>query len=380
MSSKSEFWSSVRATLVAVSAATVFGIGLGFCKGWKSSLEFFSGYLVEQSLSIDNLFVFVMLFEYFHVPPEYQQRVLTWGVGGAIVMRGLMIVAGVAAVKKFKWMTLLFAGILFLSSMKLLLETSGDDDEVHCDNFVVRFSRSLVGATSEYDGDRFFTDGREDSDDDDLVDPEAPGQTMNSFHGDEKKKKNSGFSFFSSRRKKRRRRVATPLFLTLVCVELSDVVFAVDSIPAVLGISTDPFVVYSSNIFAIAGLRALYTLVARAVDSMVYLKPAVCLVLLFISFKMILEYFDYHLSTLTSLSVVIFLLAGGALLSVLHQPKQKKHDDIKNDRETNSHAHNYHNGPLHRRAASIDNNKKSYNTQQLEPTDFYSQDLSKALV
>lgn len=207
-------------------------------------------------------------------------------------------------------MSLLFAGVLLMSSIKLLLESDNDDGEL-ADNFVVRISRRLVGATSEYDGDRFFTDWAGNKSEDDEA-----GQG----------------------RRKRRRRAATPLFLTLVCVELSDVVFAVDSIPAVLGISTDPFVVYSSNVFAIAGLRALYTLVARAVDSMVYLKPAVCLVLLFISLKMILEYYHYALSTTFSLGVVVstskywfslrarqvFLLSGGAVLSILHKSPKRK--------------------------------------------------------
>ena len=308
--------SATTKTLFAMAGATVFGVILGVVKGRKSSLEFFSGYLVEQSLSVDNLFVFVMLFEYFRVPPEYQQRVLTWGIVGAIAMRGAMIVAGVAAVRRFKWMTLLFAGILALSSVKLLMETDDDSNDLH-ENFVVRLSKRVVGATAEYDGDRFFTecclrkvdDDDDDSDDDYLAEEDSKASNRR-----------------RRRRKKKRRSnmVATPLLLTLVCVELSDVVFAVDSIPAVLGISTDPLVVYSSNIFAIAGLRALYTLVAKAVDSMVYLKPAVCLVLLFISFKMILEYFDYHISTLTSLAVVLTLLSGGCALSMCHKPKKKK--------------------------------------------------------
>ncbi|KAJ8598705.1 hypothetical protein CTAYLR_010741 [Chrysophaeum taylorii] len=301
-----EFWPAVIKTALAVVAATVFGLVLGSIQGRQSALEFFSGYIVEQSLSVDNLFVFVMLFEYFRVPSEYQQRVLTWGIVGAILMRGAMIVAGVAAVRRFRWMTLLFAGVLFLSSVKLLMESDDDDAEL-ADNFVVRLSRRLVGATSEYDGDRFFT---EDA-------------------------------------KKRRR--ATPLFLTLVCVELSDVVFAVDSIPAVLGISTDPFVVYASNVFAIAGLRALYALVARAVDSMVYLKPAVCLVLLFISLKMILEYFHYALSTTFSLGVVLVILAGGVVLSVASKPPKRKsepeqHHTIQSGATTMANV-------LHRRAA-----------------------------
>jgi TerC family integral membrane protein len=291
---RDEFRSSLVKTCWAVLAAAAFGVGLWYGRGRTAALEFVSGYLVEQSLSVDNLFVFIMLFEYFHVPSDFQQRVLSWGIVGAILMRGVMIVAGVAAVKRFRWTSLLFAGILLLSSIKLLME--GDDDDDVGDNLVMRLSRRLVGATSEYDGDRFFTEARDRGDDDG----------------------GSG---------KARKRRPTPLFLCLVCVELSDVVFAVDSIPAVLGISTDPFVVYASNIFAIAGLRALYTLVARAVDSMVYLKPAVCLVLLFISFKMILEYFHYAVSTAVSLGVVVALLAGGAVASSFAKKKKRKVDD-----------------------------------------------------
>ncbi|KAJ1458614.1 integral membrane protein TerC family-domain-containing protein [Pelagophyceae sp. CCMP2097] len=272
--------------------ATLFGLGLGAYKGRQACQEFFAGYLVEQSLSVDNLFVFIMLFEYFQVPQQHQQRVLTWGIIGAVAMRGIMIVAGVAAVRRFKWMTLLFAAILFLSSVKLLMEN--DDDADLSENGVMRLSRYLVGATSEYDGDKFFTERRDDS---------------------------------AKTGRRRHKKVATPLLLCLVCVELSDVVFAVDSIPAVLGISTDPFVVYSSNIFAILGLRTLYTLVARAVDQMQYLKPAVCLVLVFISLKMILEYFDYHLSTAFSLCVVCTCLTTGCVLSVFAKKKSHKKRD-----------------------------------------------------
>ena len=291
MSSSGEadnFRRSLVQTVWAVAGATAFGLILWYARGHDSAIAFFSGYLVEQSLSVDNLFVFIMLFEYFRVPPAFQQRVLSWGIVGAILMRGVMIVAGVAAVKRFRWTSLLFAGILLLSSVKLLME--GDEDEDVGDNLVMRLSRKLVGATTEYDGDRFFT----------VVD--------------------------GAKR-------ATPLLLCLVCVELSDVVFAVDSIPAVLGISTDPFVVYSSNVFAIAGLRALYALVAKAVDSMVYLKPAVCAVLVFISVKMILEYFHYAIGTGASLCVVVGLLALGAAASLLAS-KRKKH-------KTEDHAPNY---------------------------------------
>lgn len=325
-----EFRSSLIKTAVTVTAACAFGVALGCYKGRGAALEFFSGYLVEQSLSIDNLFVFIMLFDYFRVPSEYQQRVLTWGIVGAVVMRGIMIVAGVAVVKRFRWMTLLFAAILMLSSVKLLME--GDDDgETVGDNFVMRLSRRLVGATSEYDGDRFFTEAKADAAFDDADD--AVGATPH--------------------RTRKAKMVATPLLLTLVCVELSDVVFAVDSIPAVLGISQDPFVVYSSNVFAICGLRALYTLVSRAVDSMAYLKPAVCLVLLFISFKMILEYFHYALSTGFSLGVVASLLSGGAALSACAKKKSKRKNEPESNGRYSEHAPNGASpSAMHRRRAA----------------------------
>ena len=282
-----EFQLAARKTALAVAAAGCFGVLLHGTRGPQAALEFASGYLVEQSLSVDNLFVFIMLFDYFKVPRAFQGRVLNYGILGAVLMRGFMIVAGVAAVQKFRWMTLLFAGILLLSAIKLLLESDDDDDEVN-DRLVMRIARRVVGPIAEYDGDRFFTTSYKD------------GKSI---------------------------RAATPLLLCLVCVELSDVVFAVDSIPAVLGISTDPLVVYSSNIFAIIGLRALYTLVARAVDSLAYLKHAVCAVLVFIALKMIGEYFEYHVSTGVSLVVVGSLLALGVLVSCVARPRKKCKDD-----------------------------------------------------
>lgn len=283
-----EFQLAARKTALAVAAAGCFGVLLHGTRGPQAALEFASGYLVEQSLSVDNLFVFIMLFDYFKVPRAFQGRVLNYGILGAVLMRGFMIVAGVAAVQKFRWMTLLFAGILLLSAIKLLLESDDDDDDEVNDRLVMRIARKVVGPIAEYDGDRFFTTSYKD------------GKSI---------------------------RAATPLLLCLVCVELSDVVFAVDSIPAVLGISTDPLVVYSSNIFAIIGLRALYTLVARAVDSLAYLKHAVCAVLVFIALKMIGEYFEYHVSTGLSLVVVGSLLALGVLVSCVARPRKKRKDD-----------------------------------------------------
>ena len=214
------------------------------------------------------------------MPIELQDRVLSWGIIGAVLMRGVMIGAGVAAVHRFRWMTLLFAAILLVSAVKLLLDDDDADDLA--ENMVLRISKRLVGATSEYDGARFLA-------------TDMAG-----------------------------RRAATPLLLCLVCIELSDFVFAVDSVPAVLGVSTDGLIVYSSNIFAIMGLRSLYTLVAHAVNDLPYLKPAVALVLGFIAVKMALEFFDVRISTQASLAVVVLLLGGGVLLSLVAPGKDAR--------------------------------------------------------
>ena len=266
-------------TLLSVSAAILFGLGTGFFKGRVALLEFFTGYLVEQSLSVDNLFVFLMLFDYFKVPLKYQDRVLSWGIFGAVVLRGIMIFLGIAVVHKFRWVTLLFATILLISAYGLLM--GSDEEEDLSQNKVIKLSKYFFRSSVEYDEDSFFT--------------REKGVT-----------------------------VATPLFMCLVCIELSDLVFAVDSIPAVLGVSDDPFIIYSSNIFAILGLRSLYVLVAKAVNDMPYIKHSVAAVLGFIGCKMIGEYFHYKVSTGLSLAVVFILILCGMSLSVIAPFFRKK--------------------------------------------------------
>lgn len=230
---------------------------------------------MEQSLSIDNIFVFIMLFDFFQVPLQLQSRVLSWGIIGAVVLRGLMIGVGVAAIQRFKSVILFFAAILMVSSVNLLLEKDHEGDDNMEENIVMRVTKVLFPNTSsDFDGEAFFTTVEE------------------------------------------RKKVATPLFLCLVCVELSDFVFAVDSIPAVIGISKDPIVVYASNIFAILALRSLYTVVAKAVSSLHYLKPAVALVLGFVGSKMIAEYFHFEIGTGTSLGVICSILGTGIIASV----------------------------------------------------------------
>jgi TerC family integral membrane protein len=269
---------AMKNTMLTVASAVLFGIGVYFWSDAEEMLEFFTGYLVEQSLSVDNLFVFLMLFDYFKVPLKYQDRVLSWGIIGAVVMRGIMIVLGIAVVHKFKWVTLIFASVLLLSAYGIIM--AADHEEDLSQNTVVRLSNYFFKSSSEYDEDKFFT-----------------------------REKGS--------------LVATPLFMCLVCIELSDLVFAVDSIPAVLGVSDNPYIIYSSNIFAIMGLRALYVLVAKAVSDMPHLKQSVAAVLGFIGCKMIAEYFHYKISTGVSLLVVCLLIFAGVASSMKFNSSQR---------------------------------------------------------
>jgi TerC family integral membrane protein len=273
---------AVMRTLGWVGAAIVFGGAIWAGMGSETGEEFFAGYLVEQSLSVDNLFVFLLLFEYFKVPLPYQDRVLNWGIYGAIVMRAIMIGLGAAALHQFHGLLLIFAGILIYGSAKFFVSAifgnEDDEEEDPGQNSIVRFSSSLIDSTNQFDGDRFFT----------LVDGV---------------------------------RKATPLFICMVAVEISDVVFAVDSIPAVFGVTENPFIVFSSNMFAIMGLRSLYTILSKAATDLKYLEPAVALVLGFIGSKMVAEYFGAVIHTETALAVVATLLGTGIGASVIEKQK-----------------------------------------------------------
>jgi len=283
-----------------VAAAALFGFVVYAVRGSNRALEFAAAYLVELSLSVDNLFVFIMLFDYFKVPSASQDRVLKWGILGAVAMRGVMIVVGVELLELMRWMILIFAVILLVSALKLFSEGADDDEGPVGDKLVVRVARRLVGATDSYDGEKFFTESA-------AAAPTDPGLV------DLETQPTGGSSSVNSRL------TPTPLFLCLVCIELSDVVFAIDSIPACLGISHSPLVVYSSNLFAIAALRSLFLIVARAVAQLPYLKPAVALVLGFVALKMIAEYFHSKLRTAVSLGVVVALLLGGVLASLCRE-------------------------------------------------------------
>lgn len=232
--------------------------------------EFITGYVIEKSLAVDNVFVWLMIFSYFAVPPEYQRRVLLYGVIGAIVMRTIMIFAGAVLIAKFHWILYLFGAFLLLTGVKMLLVSEGDGDLSR--NPVLRWMRGHLRITERIENESFT-----------VI--------------------NNGVRWF------------TPLFVVLVLVEISDLIFAVDSIPAIFAITTDPFIVLTSNIFAILGLRAMYFLLADMAERFVYLKPALATVLLFIGSKMLIVEW-YKIPIGLSLSVVGLIIATGVIASL----------------------------------------------------------------
>src|SRR5688572_3953495 len=230
-------WVAIWMTL-----ALLFAVGLYFWAGFDISLLFITGYLIEQSLSADNIFVIVMIFSYFSIPDKYQHRVLFWGIVGALIMRGFFIGMGTYLIAKFAWIMYIFGAFLIFTGVKMAIRQDEEFDAEQ--NVVMRIARRFLRVTPEFDGQRFFT-------------------VQNG------------------------RSVATPLFLVLLLVEFTDLVFAVDSIPAIFAVTTDPFLVYTSNVFAILGLRSMYFLLAGIVHRFVYLKYALAVILTFVGLKMV---------------------------------------------------------------------------------------------
>lgn len=268
---------------VWIALALIFAAGLWRVEGRQAGLEFVAGWLIEKSLSVDNLFVFVLIFSLWRVPREYQHRVLFWGVVGALAMRAAMIFAGVALLTRFEWIVYPFGAFLLLLAFRMLFAR---DTAVLRTTTLERLVGRVVPVTPGYHGPRFFV--------------RLPR------HG-------------------RLRFYATPLFIVLLAVELSDLIFALDSIPAIFAVTRDPFIVYTSNIFAILGLRSLYFVIAGLVYRFVYLKPGVAIVLVFVGLKMLLSHV-YHVSVEVSLGVIVTVLAGAILASVLVVRKQAARD------------------------------------------------------
>ena len=267
---------SITWTVVWVALALLFNAGVWHYAGSQKGLEFFTGYLIEKSLSVDNVFVFALLFSYFAVPPLYQHKVLFWGILGALVMRAVMIVAGAALITKFAWIIYVFGAFLILTGIKMIVKR---EEEIHPErNPVVKWFKKLMPVTSDYREDKFFV--REN------------GILM-----------------------------ATPLFVVLLLVEISDVIFAVDSIPAIFAVTTDTFIVYTSNVFAILGLRSLYFALAGVMNKFHYLKIGLGVVLTFVGVKMILAHTAWKIDTLVSLGVIVLTLAAAVVMSLLRPKK-----------------------------------------------------------
>lgn len=270
---QSLIWSAVW-----VGLALLFNGAVWYWYGSGPAVQFLTGYLIEKTLSIDNLFVFVMIFAWFAVPSEQQHRVLFWGVLGALLLRGLFIAGGVVLIHKFVWMTWLFGALLLYTAVKMLKSNhhAFDGDS----NIVVKAARRFLPVSDSYDGQRMITH-------------KADGWKL------------------------------TPLFLALLVVELTDVMFAVDSIPAILAITDNPFIVFTSNVFAIMGLRALYFLLAGFLDRLHYLKHGLAAILLFVGAKMIVGHW-IHVPVFASLAVIMGILVIAAIASVLYPSPKKR--------------------------------------------------------
>ncbi len=274
--------SAIRWTAVWIGLALLFDGWIWWRYGAGKALEFLTGYLIEESLSVDNLFVFILLFNAFAVPAIYQHRVLFWGILSAIVLRAAMILGGTALLARFDWLIYVFGAFLVVTGVRLALRK--EEDEPHPEkSWAFRTLRRIVPSTSTYHGHAFFV--REGA-----------------------------------------RWVATPLFLALAMIEISDVVFALDSIPAIFGVTLDPFIVFTSNIFAILGLRSLFFAVARMMDRFAYLEYGLSAVLVFIGGKMLASRW-VHVPSLASLTVVVLLLGGAIGLSIWRSRRDIPEDE-----------------------------------------------------
>ncbi len=271
-------------SLAWFSLALVFNVGLWwYLNGTvgaeiadRKALEFFTGYLIEKSLSVDNVFVFLLIFTAFHVPAEYQRRVLLYGVLGAIAMRAIMILAGAWVVREYSWVLYIFGAFLVVTGIRMLVMAEKTPDLEK--NPVLKFARKHLRITEDYHGEKFTV-------------------------------MKDGVRYF------------TPLFLVLILIEVTDLVFAVDSIPAIFAITTDPFIVFTSNIFAIMGLRALYFLLADVADRFHLLKYGLAMVLTFIGTKMLIMPW-YHIPVQASLAIVAILIGSSVIASLIATRKK----------------------------------------------------------
>ncbi|AGN25631.1 tellurium resistance protein TerC [Candidatus Methanomassiliicoccus intestinalis] len=262
-----------------IGIALAFNAVIFWQMGSQSGLEYTAAYVMEKALSVDNLFVFIIIFAFFGITPEYQHKILFYGIIGALVFRAIFIFAGVTLVEKFDWLLYIFGIFLLITAVKLAVQK---DQKVDPDkNIVVRGFKKIMPVSTDSQGGKFFV-------------------------------RNAGVL------------AATPLFLALLVIETTDIVFAVDSIPAVMGITTDMFVVYTSNVFAILGLRSLYFALAGIMSAMYYLKYGLAVILGFVGIKMLLPIWGYHVDVLVSLGVILVVLLVAIIASVIRNRHLKK--------------------------------------------------------
>ncbi len=275
------FKESISWTLVWVALAMLFNLGVAHYGGPDKGMEFLTGYVIEKSLSVDNVFVFALLFSYFAVPALYQHKVLFWGIIGALVMRAIMIALGARLISEYTWIIYVFGAFLILTGIKMIVKR---EEEIHPErNPVVRLFKRFMPVTPEYHGEKFFI-------------------------------RKEGVLF------------ATPLFIVLLLVEFTDLIFAVDSIPAIFAVTGDPFIVYTSNVFAILGLRSLYFALAGVMDKFHYLKVGLGVVLTFVGVKMLLGHSPWKIDTHVSLAVIVMVLTASVVASLVWPKKPLKFD------------------------------------------------------
>ncbi|KQO42587.1 TerC family protein [Pseudomonas chengduensis] len=260
-----------------ITAGLLFGVWVFFQKGGDASMDYVTGFLIEKSLSMDNVFLMAMIFSFLAIPRQYQHKVLFWGIMGVLVLRAIMIGLGAALIHEFAWILYVFGAFLFFTGVKMLFTKLDSTPDLE-NNVLVKFLRKHLRVTDELHGERFFV--RQD---------DGKGRSV---------------------------LWVTPLFLALILIECADLMFAIDSVPAIFAITQDPFIVYTSNIFAILGLRALYFALAALIHRFAYLKYALALVLVFIGAKIFLVGIIGKIPAVVSLSVTLGLLIGGVLLSL----------------------------------------------------------------
>ncbi len=272
------FKEAILWSVVWIALAMIFNLLILQWRGEDDFYKFLTGYVIEKSLSVDNLFVFLLIFTYFKIPNQYQHKILFYGILGALIMRALFIGAGIAIIRQFAWVIYVFGAFLVFTGVKMLIP--GEDEPSLENNKVITWAKRIFPTSHDLDGDKFFT-------------------VQNG------------------------KRLVTPLFITLIFVEISDVIFAIDSIPAIIGITDDPFLVFTSNVFAILGLRSLYFALKGFADIFHYLKYGLAIILMFIGVKMCISHW-YHVPIWFTMTFIFTILLGSMVVSLYVNQNQKK--------------------------------------------------------